>query len=313
MAKVIKIFHTLNGGVIQNEQNNESSSLSPVADSRLESIPTISEVNNTVVDKTKDTVTVTSINNLNTIKESAIISEEESYSSSKNKLNPVETKRDEQSITKKKDEESDSSCFTQRSFSKKSKFSKMTKKSGVNEINETCRVTHLSNKKFEFSEKFVSDDLEKQFLMSQGTNNTPYKPEEINNEIYPNENFMKYNSSTNNIYKIINNKSDISVCSTEVSFSIQSKYENIDELSDYRYSKTPKLRNKIKMLLKSHDIDSEENSIIITKVKNQTFKKSFVYSSEKLSSEKKNTLEIKKYIYDDIFDKKKKNKNKNLI
>ena len=57
---------------------------------------------------------------------------------------------------------------------------------------------------------------------------TPFKPEEINYEIYPNENFMKYNSSTNNIYKILNNKSDISVCSTEVSFSIQSKYENID-------------------------------------------------------------------------------------
>ena len=314
MAKVIKIFHTLNG-IIQNEQTNESSSLSPVVDSRLESIPSITESNNTVVDQKKETFT-TSINNLNTIKESAIISEEDSYSSSKNKEKKENenSKKEEMSTIKNNNEESDSSCFTQRSYSKKSKFSKKSKKSGNPEINETCRVTHLSNKKFEFSEKYLSDDLEKQFLISQGSNYTPFKPEEINNEIYPNENFMKYSSSNNNVYKILNrnnNKSDISICSTEVSFSIQSKYENIDELSGYRYSKTPKLRNKVKSLLKSHDIDSEENSIIVTKIKNKTFKKSFLYS-DNFSSEKQNTMEIKKYVYDESVDKKKKsNNNKN--
>ena len=84
---------------------------------------------------------------------------------------------------------------------------------------------------------------------------TPYKKEEINNEIYPEETFIitggynpnkNRNSSIKNIFQIQDN---ISICSTE-SFSISSEYENIDEISERRYSKDKKLRKKVKTLIK---------------------------------------------------------------
>ena len=102
---------------------------------------------------------------------------------------------------------------------------------------------------------------------------TPYKFEEINNEIYPEENFIispqsntNYKCSSQNIIESANldnrNKkndkntnhyfdySNISICSTEISLSISSEYENIDELSDHKYSKDKSFRDKIKSYIK---------------------------------------------------------------
>ncbi len=90
---------------------------------------------------------------------------------------------------------------------------------------------------------------------------TPYTEDEINNEIYPEETFIitggsdnKYNKSTiiNNFFQ---NKINISICSTE-SFSISSEYENIDELSERRYSKDKKLRKKVKNFIKEEILKS---------------------------------------------------------
>ena len=92
-------------------------------------------------------------------------------------------------------------------------------------INETKRVTHITNLKIDFSGKCLSDDIAGQYYISNRSNYTPYKPEEINNEIYPNENFMKYNNTNNIAHKIINkkcnsnNNDNVSICSTEISFS----------------------------------------------------------------------------------------------
>ena len=132
--------------------------------------------------------------------------------------------------------------------------------------------------------KSISDDIEK----------SPIKPEDINDEIYPDETFVNSNKNNENekekeesqlkkkLYDFINinnnnfNNENISICSTEISFTLNSEYENINELSDYKYSKDNKLRNKVKNFLKgelnesfshkisksftsSYDSDEEEN------------------------------------------------------
>ena len=95
-------------------------------------------------------------------------------------------------------------------------------------------------------------------------NITPFQPEEINDEIYPDETFInspnkfiKDKEMFNEQYlknKLYNNNNidNVSICSTE-SFSINSEYENIDEISDYKYSKDISLRNKVKKILKNED------------------------------------------------------------
>jgi hypothetical protein len=66
--------------------------------------------------------------------------------------------------------------------------------------------------------------------------------------------------SINNNYNNFNE--NISICSTEISFSIHSEYENIDELSDYKYSKDTKLRQKVIHLLKKKDSDDSDSQRI---------------------------------------------------
>ena len=111
---------------------------------------------------------------------------------------------------------------------------------------------------------------------------TPYEESEINDEIYPNEVFfngknvnnknnkkkgtkdlinkiksdlksplnIKLNNSDMNIDDNEKKELNISICSTEISFTLYSEYENINELSDYKYSKDLKLRQKIRHFLK---------------------------------------------------------------
>ncbi len=244
MSKVIKIFNITNG--INTNEKNEDSIISQ-KELELQSIPTISE------SKKKIEIDDNGISGLNTIKENDDISEESTENPKNKSTFHVDTLKTDivRYISKKSDEEYDSSYSSE--FTQKSKLSKKTKKSDNHKI-ETRRLTHLSNNKIEFSDRY-SDDIQKHYLMSKSY--TPYKPEEINNEIYPNENFMKYNKKNNIPNIVLNKNNDISICSTEISFSISSKYENIDELSDYRYSKTPKLRKKIKSILKDYDYDSD--------------------------------------------------------
>jgi hypothetical protein len=125
---------------------------------------------------------------------------------------------------------------------------------------------------------------------------TPYEYDEINNEIYPEENFVisplintNCEMRANTIYKI--NLDNISVCSTEISFSINSEYENIDELSDHTFSKDLILREKVKNFIQE-EMEKKAGNIRINKYNtdekndlgyrsNQTFKIKFKANSKK--------------------------------
>ncbi len=72
-------------------------------------------------------------------------------------------------------------------------------------------------------------------------------------EFIENSPFHKKNNDINN---------NLSIVSTEISFSIDSEYENINSLSDYTYSKNEDLRNKIKKILNEKKI---VKSMITTK------------------------------------------------
>ena len=109
-------------------------------------------------------------------------------------------------------------------------------------------------------------------IKSFKSSTTPYKYDEINNEIYPEENFII--SSTNGSHQnVINNIikpviDNISICSTEISFSINSEYDNIDELSDHKYSKNPFLRKRVRDFIKDEigEINIQQNSIKFSKL-----------------------------------------------
>ena len=76
------------------------------------------------------------------------------------------------------------------------------------------------------------------------------------------------------------NNYNISIISTEVSFTINSEYENLDFLSNHKFSKSVELRNKIKKIL------IEDEKIIKNKKYNSTKKLSplKVYSLHSQSS-----------------------------
>ena len=304
MTKVIKIFN-ITYGISTNEKTEDS--IISQKELELQSIPTISENNKKIIE-----IDDKGINGLNTIKENDDISEESSENPKKKNTLHADTLKTDivRYISKKSDEEYDSSYSSE--FTQKSKLSKKTKKSDNHKI-ETRRLTHLSNNKIEFSDRY-SDDIQKHYLMSKSY--TPYKPEEINNEIYPNENFMKYNKKNNIPNIVLNKNNDISICSTEISFSISSKYENIDELSDYRYSKTPKLRKKIKLILKEHEFGLDEDSYSLHSSKLKSIKsnkikiKSFNSLEEyPIKQNKRKSLEFKQFPSAGAHEKKK-NKNK---
>ena len=94
-----------------------------------------------------------------------------------------------------------------------------------------------------------NEENEKSIINSNKNYLTPYDYDEINNEIYPEETFRvepKFNPNYN-FHNIENKKlENISICSTEISFCINSEYENIDELSNKNYSKDELFRNKVK-------------------------------------------------------------------
>ena len=256
MNKIIKIFSHSNGltdfnplskfsnnkSPTINSTNEENSLLDEVSD--LHSIPTLSDN----IDYLEDghirlSRSIKKINSRKThfspIQDFATIeekSEDETYSNVDEKIGI---------ISEKSNEESDI------------------------EINKS-RNNNLSNDEnsLQYTIRHITkNDVEK--------NITPFKPEEINNEIYPDEIFInspqKYyeNENDDNLNEeqfksklnsfIGNNNDNNSICSTEISFTISSEYDNIDELSSYKYSKDITLRNKIKRILQSDECDISED------------------------------------------------------
>jgi hypothetical protein len=157
------------------------------------------------------------------------------------------------------------------------------------EINETKKIinfdSNINHSKINSTYRFKS------FLTSL----TPYKYEEINNEIYPDETFIispqsnpNYKFTYNHLKK--NNLDNISICSTEISFSINSEYENIDELSDGNYSKDISFRITIKNFIQDE-----------VKRKNN-FKNNVISHDE---NENNNSINIKNKVSNDLVIKKK--------
>ena len=280
--------------------------------------------------------------------------------------------------------------------------------------NRTLKVENINKKLVDFSDcGSVNNSIlsyEKNFFSTNShSNNTPFRPEEINDEIYPNENmfsnleYFKYknldkynakisnksiisapkiivpeshshlsqlsknsinknseeNNSENknmgenivifdnvtssyneekknskiefdkifsNVKTVLNikslkefienspfhkknneNNNNLSVISTEISFSIDSEYENINSLSDYTYSKNEDLRNKIKKILKEKKLverhvttksnEIAENKSLINKMspmifENEQFNVSF--SERRKVYEPENKINLKK-------------------
>ena len=309
MGKVVKIFQNSYG--ITSVKDEISNSDISKSEYELQPIPTMSEINESMIGSKKNSKIKNNslVHNLKTIEEDTFVEEESENSislSSKSKSSELNVNTKLESIN-----ETDSSNY----YNKQS-----------NRDNLTIKMEHCSNANIDFSDVY---SLNSKHFLSGRSVLTPYKTEEINMEIYPNENqnFMKFKHSENynnvnkdcfennntNIYKenqnnnishlkITNNNNNISMCSTEISFSISSKYENIDELSDYKYSKTPKLRKKIKSILKDFDL---ENDFELKKLKTNksTLKNKISITSLNLPLHKKS---IKKTSSQEINDKKRK-------
>ena len=101
---------------------------------------------------------------------------------------------------------------------------------------------------------------------------TPYDYDEINNEIYPEENFIIspqnqcFKFKTNYIQN--SNLDNFSICSTEISFSINSEYENIDKLSEYNYSKDISFRKSINNYIKK-EVNKKKKNIFKINIINE--------------------------------------------
>ena len=308
MGKVMKIFYNTNG--IQSKKSElTSSGLSKSIDSDLQSIPSMSEYteNSMFSNNLKNKYGKDNIQNLKTIKEATVI--EDSESSNSEIVKSKNSSLLDYAVTKKIESEYDDTDS-----------SNYTGKKSIKRDDGTIKMDHYSNVNIEFSEVYSEKENNQNYLSGR-SDLTPYKPDEINKEIYPHENeiFVKLhnnegNQNNNNYDKRIsvintgnfiktNNNNNISICSTEISFSISSKYENIDELSDYKYSKTPKLRKKIKAILKDYGLEVEFE---FNKIKtNKTVKKSIISFGSIIHSNRKK--EVKKTSTENLNAKKKKN------
>ena len=86
------------------------------------------------------------------------------------------------------------------------------------------------------------------------------------NLTYVNKEYIKTVLTDKNLRELIdnsprNNNDNLSIISTEISFTINSEYENIDLISKHKYSKSVELRNKIKKILLENE---EKDTTIIT-------------------------------------------------
>ncbi len=194
-----------------------------------------------------------------------------SYSSISNSLKKEKSENSEISEISEKSEKSEKTEKTEKT-EKNIKLQSINSVGISNEKNSSSSLSEESGfekkniSKSKKSENSCDDVIRKKESLEVSI--TPYNKEEINNEIYPEEIFIT-TGGTNTNYIINNNilqpiiSDNISVCSTEISFSINSEYENIDELSDHIYSKDNKLRKKVKKYIK--DLINLKNQTFMTK------------------------------------------------
>ena len=198
----------------------------------------------------------------------------------------------------------------------------------INEVNSddsSKKVNSVINKELthEYNEHFKNSHSNSDSKNETNNNNkynlTPFRPEEINEEIYPNDNYYLFNENEslnddrksivnndsllknennfyfnkNNFINILyNNNNNISVCSTEISFTLNSEYENINELSDYSYSKDKTLQEKVIDVLKGKDEkekdkDDKEGDFMSIKL----MRKGYNFSDDLMKNKRRNQKE----------------------
>ncbi len=266
MNKIIKIFQKNNGLINNKITFNEDEDLYSLisyqneSNGELKSIPSFTDSNydidsvNSELFKKKTLMKKGISSPLNIIKE--IEGENE-----KKKNNIINNNNSQSDSSEDKD--SNDIIYEEGIDSENSKSINFTNSSNIN----TLKISYLSN-------------------ANEKNNLTPFREDEINQEIYPNEilfNEKKHeinntittlecginNTNLDNLRKI--NNCNYSICSTEISFTLNSEYENINELSDYKYSKDLKLKQKVHRILKNEEekkrklVNEEEIELIYFK------------------------------------------------
>ena len=307
--KIIKIISAQNGISIKRNKKVKNSSISNSIsfidddDYYLKTIPSLSHTSEFQNDY------FINENEFNKGEEEEFESEEENenYSKRKSVYENYQNKLCLQTIMENNNIESDSSYINSSSSITESGFE-------INK-NNTIRVNQSNTGLHSKSNKSKRNKI----------NLTPYQDDEINNEIYPKENFITAPQLNKQNYKNKKeNLDNLSICSTEISFSINSEYENIDELSDYIYSKDIIFRTKVKDFIQEevqNKLDnrrtkifktnkSEEVSNVFNKIKSrENSKKNLLKKNKEINNFKNsNFKQIKKNYY-----KRNKDSNRELI
>ena len=311
MNKVYKIFNKFH--ICENEEEQPIFlATSIIENTDLQSIPSLTEIELDEDDKTQIKLEkkrlqenteknreIKSEKSLNTIKESHTLESKEEFKSNikSDKINfNSDINVSSIQISENKNEKS---ILTEKSGLTK-KISEEEEEEKESEIDDFNDIN--INKTFKLDSTIIkrkndSERINQNFKSPKSP--TPYKPNEINNEIYPNEKTLqttvnpKIKLSTSNFHNLlkskffVENNNNISICSTEISFSINSEYENIDEISNYKYSKSLKLQNKVKnMLNENFERTTLKSNLKISKGIKKTSSVSF------LDSELKNNATI---------------------
>ncbi len=298
MNKVYKIFnkyHHNHDEINEEEQPNLTTSIIEYTD--LQSIPSSSLMSDEddnqlkkqiVKENTQKNKEMKQIKSLNTIKESKTFEDK-----SDNTKNNENFDNSEFSDNLSKSFATEKSGITKRisirGDEEEDENNKNTNEDLSNKIiqKQTLRIDENDiKKKLDLSEKYSSGNIKDSSTKTNMIHITPYKPNEINNEIYPyetciatSENQNKHinpNNILSNIQTLLKSRvhseynNNISICSTEISFSIDSKYDNIDEISNYKYSKSLKIQRKIRNILyRFNDFEGSIKSNLKKKNKNK--------------------------------------------
>ena len=254
IIKIISTEHVINPGRKYSKSNDDYGHLKSIYEDDLQTIPSFSQESDyTENDNENESVNQYENNDNN---------EYENYYESINNLNKDKSNEINQNDDVLKTILEDNFKEFQSSNENKSLLSE--EKHDKETLNNLDSVINFKNSTYK--------------IKTFKTSLTPYKDDEINDEIYPEETFIispqsnpNYQFTYNHNHLNKNNLDNISICSTEISFSINSEYENIDELSEGNYSKDVSFRTTIKNFIqeevkkknnyKINLISNEENDI----------------------------------------------------
>jgi len=282
--KIYKIFNKNKYSDNDNEQTIYLST-SIIENTDLQSIPSLTELTLDEDERTQlkidkkileeNTKKNKEFKSLKTIKESKTFEDKSEHSLNKNNFEKSDIS------------ETNNFNYTKSNLSEKSVITKIVSFRSIDDDNvklneqNLCKNNNKLNLKIDENEnrkklENSNDNIKNLSSKSNLINITPYKPNEINNEIYPFETTIATSENQNkhlnpniilsNIQSLLKSRvhsenNNISICSTEISFSIDSKYDNIDKISNYKYSKSLKIQRKIRnTLIRFNEFESSIKS-----------------------------------------------------